>query len=393
MRLTLLRPFRAPGTAERARAPLSVCFVIDRLTRAGTETQLLALIRELDRRRVRPSLCLLDGQDAESRALTPDDCPVISLGLTKVLRPRATVAAARLAAFWRRHQVDIVQTYFLDSTYFAVPVARLCGIRHVVRVRNNVGYWLTPVHRRLGRMVGRLVTATLTNSDDGRRAIIAAESLPSNRVKVIENGVDLDRFRPGRPPDTTGRTVRIGAVANLRPVKNIDGLIRVAQGLCREDSRLQFEVAGEGDQRPDLERAIHQAGLGGRFVLRGAVADIPDFVASLDVAVLCSHSESMSNALLEYMAAGRAIVATDVGANSRLVRHRREGIIVPAGDESSLAQGIRAYLDCPELARQTGSAARARAEAEFSREVMVGRFEEFYGSLQWPGPRANSRAA
>src|SRR5262249_53422248 len=128
MRLTSLPPSGVLGTAERARPPVRVCFVIDRLTRAGTETQLLALIRELDRRRVRPSLCLLDGHDAESRALTPDDCPVISLGLTKVLRPRTAVAAARLAAFWRRHQVDVVQTYFLDSTYFAVPLARLCGI-------------------------------------------------------------------------------------------------------------------------------------------------------------------------------------------------------------------------------------------------------------------------
>jgi glycosyltransferase involved in cell wall biosynthesis len=382
VRLTSLRPFRVLDTAERSRAPVSVCFVIDGLTRAGTETQLLALIRALNRGRVRPSLCLLGGQDAESRALTPEDCPVISLGLTKVLRPRAAVAATRLAAFWRRHQVNVVQTYFLDSTYFAVPLARLCGIHHVVRVRNNVGYWLTPVHRRLGRLVGRLATATLTNSEDGQRAIIAAESLPSDRVKVIENGVDLGRFRPGRPPDTTGRTVRVGAVANLRPVKNIDGLIRVAERLCREDSRLHFEVAGEGDQRPDLERAIHQAGLSGRFVLRGAVSDIPDFLASLDVAVLCSHSESMSNAVLEYMAAGRAIVATAVGANSRLVRHGREAIIVPPRDEAALGHGIRAYLDCPELARQTGMAARARAEAEFSRVVMVRRFEELYRALK-----------
>jgi glycosyltransferase involved in cell wall biosynthesis len=382
VRLTSLRPFGISRFSATSREAVSACFVIDRLTRAGTETQLLALISQLDRRRVRPSLCLLGGEDTESRTLTPEDCPVISLGLTRVLRPRAALAAARLAAFWRRHQVHVVQTYFLDSTYFAVPLARLCGIRRVVRVRNNVGYWLTPMHRHLGRMLGRLANVTLTNSDDGRRAIVAAESLPSRRVRVIENGVDLHLFRPGPPPDTTGRTVRIGAVANLRPVKNIDGLIRVAERLCREDSRLHFEVAGEGDQRPDLECAIRQAGLSGRFVLRGAVSDIPAFLASLDVAVLCSHSESMSNALLEYMAAGRAVVATAVGANSRLVRDGQEAIIVPAGDETALAQGIRAYLDCPELARRTGLAARARAEAEFSRTVMVRRFEEFYRSLE-----------
>jgi glycosyltransferase involved in cell wall biosynthesis len=373
---------RAQGCRDR---PLSVCFVIDRLTRAGTETQLLALIRHLDRAVVRPSLCLLDGDNPDSRALLPPNCPSLTLGLKALCRPSAVPAAVKLAAFWRRNRVDVVQTYFIDSTYFAAPFARLCGIRHVVQVRNNVGYWLTPVHRLIGRTVGRLTDVILTNSDAARRAILATAGHSPRRVRLIENGVDLERFPPGPPPDTSRAVVRIGAVANLRPVKNIDGLVRVARRLCRDDSRLHFEVAGDGEQRPVLESAIHEAGLERRFILRGPISDIPAFLASLDVAVLCSHSESMSNALLEYMAAGRAIVATDVGANARLVRGGREGIIVATEDEA-LTRGIRTFLQQPELARETATAARARAQAEFSRAAMIRRFEDFYKSLgQRPG--------
>lgn len=384
------------GSVARPRRPLdclvSVCFVIDRLSRAGTETQLLALIRHLDPAVVRPSLCLLDGDDPESRALLPSHCPTLTLGLKGLCRPAAVAAAVKLATFWRRNRVNVVQTYFIDSTYFATPLARLCGIRRVVQVRNNVGYWLTPVHRVIGRGFARLADVILTNSDAGREAIIKTSRRPAERVQVIENGVDVERFPPGPLPDTSRAVVRIGAVANLRPVKNIDGLVRVAQRLCRDNPRLHFEVAGDGDERSVLEAAIRQAGLEGRFVLRGAVSDIPAFLASLDMAVLCSHSESMSNALLEYMAAGRAIVATDVGANSRLVRDGREGIIVARADDDALAGGILTFRRQPDLAREMGAAARTRVQAEFSRAAMIRRFEDFYRSLgERPGKNIRAR--
>jgi L-malate glycosyltransferase len=382
MHLTAVdRRVRVAGAGPR---PVRVCFVIDRLSRAGTESQLLSLIRQLDRARVEPTLCLLNGGDAASQALLPRDCPTLDLGLRRLLHPAAVPAAIRLSRFWARHRTEVVQTYFLDSTYFAAPLARACGIRHVVRVRNNIGYWLTARHRQLGKVIGRLCRITLTNSSDGRGALLAEGGLPPERVRVIENGVDLDRFPTPTPPNTGRAAVRIGAVANLRPVKNIDGLVRAAAHVCREHPRARFEVAGEGELRADLEGQARAAGLADRFTLVGPVADVPGFLSRLDVAVLCSHSESMSNALLEYMAAGRAIVATDVGANARIVRHEREGLIVPAGDDASLAQGVCRYLRDPALAIRLGAAARRRAEDRFAREAMVLRFEEFFTSLVFP---------
>ena len=360
--------------------PVRVCFVIDRLRQAGTETQLVALINGLDRNVIEPSLCLLDGDDPESRSLEPSNCPVLDLGLKHLASGAAVSAASRLASFWRSQRTQIVQTYFLDSTYFAAPLARLMGIRHVVRVRNNSGYWITPKHRLLGRIIGRL-GSTLTNSDIARQAIQKVERLRDEDITVIENGVDLERFPETRLPQTDRPEVCIGAVANLRTVKNINGLIRVAAALSANSPRSRFEVAGEGDERPMLESQIRRAGLTGRFQLLGKVEDIPAFLAELDVAVLCSHSESMSNALLEYMAAGRAIVATNVGANATLVRHEREGLIVPANDDSALAAAIRRYLNEPDLAKKLGTAARSRVANEYSRDSMVRRFEDFFTRL------------
>src|SRR5262249_12618567 len=153
---------------QRRSRPIRVCFFIDRLSRAGTETQLLALIRGLDRARIEPSLVLLNGEDEESQGLEPANCPILRLGVHSLLGRSALSASVRLRRFWRQQRVDILQTYFLDSTYFGIPLAKICGIKKVIRVRNNLGYWLTNGHRRLGRWMGRLADITLTNSDDGR---------------------------------------------------------------------------------------------------------------------------------------------------------------------------------------------------------------------------------
>jgi hypothetical protein len=111
------------------------------------------------------------------------------------------------------------------------------------------------------------------------------------------------------------------------------------------------------------------------------VADVPAFLGSVDVAVLPSHSEGMSNALLEYMAAGRAIVATAVGANRDLIRHGVEGLVVPPGDDGVLAGAIGEQVADPARARRMGRSARDRVEIEYSRDAMRRRFENFYREL------------
>lgn len=369
-----------PTVRRPATRPVRVAFVIDRLSRAGTETQLLALLRGLDRDRIEPSLVLLDGTDAESRALEPANCPVLRLGVTRLGSRAAVAAARRLAREWTARRPDVVQAYFLDSAYVAAAVARWCRVPRVVRVRNNLGYWLTTRHRLLGRAVRPLIDVTLTNTDSGRDQLVR-EGCSPGRVAVIGNGVDLARFDGFAPPDVTRSLVCIGCVANLRPVKNIDGLMRAARLVCGRFPRAVFEVAGDGEQRAELERLRAELSLGDRFILRGPVADVPGFLAGCAVAVLPSHSEGMSNAVLEYLAAGRAVVATAVGATPALLDGGRCGLLVPPGDEPALADAIGRLLADPGLAADLGASGRRRAEREYSRAAMVRRFEEFYQQL------------
>jgi glycosyltransferase involved in cell wall biosynthesis len=369
-----------PAAAPRAR-PVRVCFLIDNLYVGGTETQLVALIRALDRRRVQPYLCVLRGDLPGSRELEPDSCPVLCLGVGSLCAAATLGKARRLAQFLRRHRIDVLQTYFADSMYFGVLVGRLAGVPHIIRTRNNLGYWLTPLHRRLGRLFRRFADLTLTNCEAGRQAVLADEGADPRSVVVLENGVDLERFAAVPPLGATPGPVRVGVVANLRPVKGLDVLARAAARVAAVRPGVTFEIAGDGPMRPELERLIADLGLGGRLRLPGIQADVPTFLARTDIAVLCSHSEGMSNALLEYMAAGRAIVATRVGANERLIEDGVNGLLVPPGDEPALAAAVGRLADDGRLRARLGAAARARAERDHSRPAMVRRFERFYQAL------------
>lgn len=374
---------RKERRADAAPRPVRVCFVIDELAPAGTETQLLALSRHLDRRRVLPYLCLLRGDKPVSQALEPDDCPILRLDVGSLRHPRTLLCAWRFLRFLRRERIDVVQAYFADSSYFSIPTAWLAGVPHRIRTRNNVGHWLTPLHRRMGRLLNLITTQTLTNCEAARQALLAAEQPRQDTVLVLENGVDLDRFRDIPPLTMRPATAvqHVGVVANLRPVKGLGVFVRAAALVHARFPRAVFMLVGEGDLRSALEQQVAAEGLTQHFKLQGNVADVPGFLAGLDVAVLCSHAEGMSNALLEYMAAGRAIVTTAVGAAPQLIADCVHGLLVPPGDAKKLAEAIGRLLEDRKLAQHLGAAGRLRAQELYSREAMVQRFEEFYLSL------------
>ncbi len=380
------------------RRPTRVCFVIDQLSTAGTEMQLLALLRHLDRSRVQPYLCLLKGATkgagAESRTLEPENCPVLRLGVTSLHHPSTLGQALRFARFLRKERIDVVQVYFPDSTNFGVTVARMAGVRRVVRTRFNLGYWMTRIDRWLGRLHSRLVDATVTNCEACREAVVIDEWADPASVHVVENGVELTPFARLTPPrfDVDGRRRRrVGMVANLRPVKEPHVFIEAARHIAEEHPDVEFHIAGEGTLRPHLESLIAELHLAQRVFLRGQVRDIPRFLGSIDLAVLCSRSEGASNAILEYMAAGRAIVATSVGGTPQLLEDGIHGLLVPPGDPVALAEGLLRLLDDASLAARLATAARQRVHERFDARQRARRYESLYEQLLREEPTAAAK--
>jgi glycosyltransferase involved in cell wall biosynthesis len=361
--------------------PVRVCFMIDKLFPAGIELQLLLLIKRLDRSRVEPSLCLLDGSDELTRSLEPKDCPVIRLGVRHLCRPSSIPPAFRLASFFRREKIDLVHPLFPDSLYFGTVVAKLSGVPCVAGFQVSLGYWMTRRDRWFGRLVNKWVDATVANCEACRLAVVRDWRVPSESVSIISNGVDLSRFSASKAqsPSNNGHAAkRVGIVANLRPIKNIELFIRAAGRLAAAHPYAYFEIAGEGESRGPLQALIDSLGLGGRVTLRGSVSDVPAFLRDLDIAVLCSLSEGSPNAIMEYMAAGLPTVVTDVGGNAELVEHEVTGLVVPSNDEQHLADAIDRLLSDPALAARYGESAKARAFDSYGVDVQARQYEDFY---------------
>jgi L-malate glycosyltransferase len=364
--------------------PLRVCFMIDNLRVAGVESQLLLLLNRLDRSRIQPCLCILNGASEASRSLEPGDCPVLRLEVKALHHPSSLPRSLRLARFLRRERIDVLQTFFADSTYLGVLAGKLARVPCIVRSRLDIGFWVRPIDRLLGRICSRLVDATVANCEAARQSVIADERARPDSVVIIPNGVDLSRFQPVAAIRAAKRATAgpvVGAVANLKPWKNIDVLVRAAAKLAETHPTMVFRVAGAGECRAELEQLIGSLGLQDRFKLLGTVTDIPAFLADLDIAVLCSQTEGAPNAIMEYMVAGLPIVATAVGGNAEMIDAELSGLLVPAGDVERLAAAIDRLVRDKSLAARLAENAKDKAIREYGVEAYVSRYVRLYAGL------------
>lgn len=368
---------------------IRIAFVIDTIESptAGTERQLLYLLRHLDRERFAPVLCTL--QSSSWLEGTFDLCPWHVVGVRSFKSPGDWRNIARFATFLRQEEIDIVQTFFRDSNIAGTIAARLAGRPTVIGSRRNQGYWMGSRRELLlQRTVNRWVSLFLANCANTREWLMAVEHLPPERIRVVYNGLEPDRFlvdpaaareearrRLGFPEGTTV----VGAVANLRPVKGLDIFLQAA-GLLRSCApAARFVVVGDGPERRRLEHLCQALGLSERVSFLGKREDVPELLPGFDVGVLPSRSESFSNALIEYLAAGLPVVCTDVGGCREAVEDGTNGFVVPEGDPAALAEGIARALG--DGSKGMGERNRRKAQALFSGTGSVRAHELVYGEL------------
>ncbi len=354
--------------------PIRVVYCIDALERGGgTETQLAGLVQRLDRSAVQPHLVTLrPGHDPIPVA----DCPTRALGVRRLLSPGALMVGRRLAAYLREQRIDVVQTFFQDATVLGGWAAGAARVPVRLASFRDLGFWRTPRQEFLMRRAYPRFTGFVANSEAVRDHFRHADGLAPDRITVIPNGLDPEAI-PFH--DHEGPTTDVGIVGNMnREVKRIDLFVEAAGLLAGDFPHVRWHVVGDGHLRPTLEARARELGLGERAVFAGRLSDVPAYLTGLQVGVLCSDTEGFSNAVLEYMLAGAAVVATDVGGNSEAIVDDVSGLLVPPGDARALAEAIGKYLADPLLRRRLARQARERAVAEYSWDRCVARHVDLY---------------
>jgi glycosyltransferase involved in cell wall biosynthesis len=379
-----------PGSAGVIERRIRVTYVIDKMHRAGAQVHVGQLAGALDRARFEPEvLCLLAGGPVADE-LRARGIPVDVLGLGRLYAPRGLAGLFRLSRRLRGRRVDVVHTYLISANVYGTLAARLAGVPAIVTSRRDMGFsrnWRLRLLEEylINPLVDRVVAVTPAVAERTRRE----RGLGRERIVTVENGVDLPAWDPDRQPRAQARTelglapeqVAVGVVGHLSPVKGHADFLRAAALVAAEAPAARFYVVGDGPLRPSLEALAASLGVAEKVVFTGASADVARVLAALDVVVLPSHSEGMSNALLEAMAMARPVVATAVGGNTDVVRDRVTGRLVPPHDPPALAAALRDLLASPAARTALGRAARLHVTDQLSLPRMVKRYEDLYLGL------------
>lgn len=350
--------------------PLHVLYLTGNLGTGGSEVHVARLSTGLDPSTIRPSILLLRASPGHLLDVVREaGVPVHDLGLRAGKR-RIASSMLRLRAAIRGIAPDVVHTYGYPCDVWAPLVAP----RDTPVVTTRRGRQPYPRRRLMYRMTNPLCASVLCVSEAMREFAMRTDGLTRERSRVIPNGVDVGRFsaRPRRGP---GRV--IGTHGRIAPVKGTDLLLDAFRRLGRRDLELRVAGPPAGEWGERLV-ASHRSTPGVTFL--GDVADPASFLDDLDVYVLPSRSEGMSMALLEAMAAGLPIVATDVDSNGEVLERGRAGRLA-APDADALAAALTALLDAPDAAAELAARARRRAEREYDVRVMIRRYERFYRDL------------
>jgi glycosyltransferase involved in cell wall biosynthesis len=351
-----------------------ILYVIDALAPGGTEKQLIELVRGLDSRRFDPRLCTLRPSAMD---LTSVGCPILELDVGSFASRSAVQGLRRLRRYLRGERIDLVQTFFQDSTVLAALARIGTGVPVCVASFRDLGFWRTPGKVWQLRAVYPLFDRFIANSPAVAEQVAQADGLAIERIEVIPNGVRV----PPRAAALTAGSV-VGIVANLnRPVKRVDLFLETASLVRQAVPGARFVIIGEGHLRSSLVAQAARLGLADVVGFAGLVADVPHEILSFDVGVLSSDSEGLSNAILEYMAAGVPVVCRRVGGNVDLVRPGETGFVVSSDDPAALAEPIVRLLVDREARRRLGAEGRRIAVTRFGLEACIRQHEALYERL------------
>jgi sugar transferase (PEP-CTERM/EpsH1 system associated) len=287
-----------------------------------------------------------------------------------------------LTALLRRERFDIVHTHNVTPWFYAGPAAALAGARLVHTEHSN----LLPAQRRLmaaERWLARLTRWVIADSEEVRRGLVR-QGVPAGALRTVHNGIDTARFAAPAPSaartalSLNGAEPVVGIVARLVEIKDFPTLFEAFRTVLRTVPRAVLLVVGDGPLRSALEAEAARLGIAGQIQFLGRRTDIPDIVAALDLFVLCSLSEGLPLTVLEAMAAGVPVVATDVGALREAVQEGRTGLLVPPRSPARLAEAIIALLRDPARRRAMGEEAARLTRARFDLAQMVAGYEAAY---------------
>jgi glycosyltransferase involved in cell wall biosynthesis len=374
-----------------------VCHLLVGFTVGGVENQLLRILPRLGSRGMENVVCGLKGWGPMAEEFRGRGIRAVALGGRGKGDARVL---GRLTRFLRRENVAILHCYTSRANWAGCFAAKMAGVPLVVLSDRELRTWMRPWHRWWDRWCFRIARGMTVPSDAVKRWDVEELGLDADRIWVIPNGVELDRFAHPRPREEARQRLGldavngplIGYVGRLEePVKGLGYLLSALAQLRGDDHSPRLLVVGEGHARGRLEATAMHLGLREWVRFAGLRKDVPELMGALDLLVVPSLREGCPNVVLEAMAAGLPVVATGVGGTPEIIQHGVTGWLVTPGDSTELAQGIDRMLRHPDEARALARAARTWVERYGSIERTAEALDRLYDCLWNSAPHGQRR--
>ncbi len=370
---------------------IRVLYIIDSMFLAGAQRHIAGMIRGHDKNRFRPYLLCLQEKGPLGNELEAEGYPVAAYGLKRVYALQAACSYLRFIPFLRRERIDVVHAYLFSAQIYGIPPSRMAGVPLVIAGRRDSGkYWRARRYLMARKFANSFSHIQIANARAVKEFVVREEGVFPDKVKIVHNGIDASRFSP--PEDAMGRegrqAITVGYVGSLTRVKQIEVLLKAVARILPSCPRLRLLIVGgepvatqrlrEGRTDLWLRGIASELGLGDRVVFTGARSSVQKELKEMDIFVLPSILEGMSNALLEAMATGLPVIAADSGGNRELVDEGNTGYLFPPGDDQKLGEIMLRLLGSEEKRRSMGRAARQRVMEQFTAQRMVAEMERIY---------------
>jgi glycosyltransferase involved in cell wall biosynthesis len=287
--------------------------------------------------------------------------------------------------FLRRERIDVVHAHKFGSNLWGTILGRLSRVPVVIAHEHSWSYSGQPLRRFLDReVIARGADVIVAVSREDKRRMVEVEGIEPSMIRFIPNGIPT--------PERKGHDLRaelglseatpvVATVGQLRPEKALEVLIEAAKRLVAQFAELRVLIVGHGPVEDELQRLVAEAALEETVLFLGRRNDVPDVLDGIDIAVCCSDREGSPLSVMEYMAAGKPVVATSVGGVPDLIDDGVHGLLVPPRRPNELADAIALLLSDRDRRLQMGERARLRQQEEFSLAAFVRRVEDLYDEL------------
>jgi glycosyltransferase involved in cell wall biosynthesis len=358
-------------------------FVNTSLFVGGAEAIQAELIRGIDRNRFVPEICCLKDRGPLATRIAAD-VPVFH----NLIRHKYDIAVVlRLMRLFHRRQIDVVVTVGAgDRMFWGRLAAWLAGVPMICSWLHSTG-WPDSIGT-LNRLLTPITDAFIAVASSHGRYLIEQERLPADRVHVVQNGVDMDRFQPRADDHELRAGLQLpcaapvaGIVARLSAEKNHELFLEVAALVRQEVGDAHFLVVGDGPRLDRLTTLAAEKGLADCVHFIGNRTDVPDLLGLMDVFLLTSHIEANPISILEALATGKPVVATRVGSVGETVIDGEVGFLVAPGDAAAMAARVVELFRDPRLARRLGGEARRQVLDRHSLRAATDQFQNLLQRL------------